>query len=229
VPDAAPLILALETATNRASAALLRAEQVIAVARSDTERHHAEAILGILDAVFEQAGVALPAVEAFAVAVGPGGFTSLRVGLSTVKGLAFGSALPVAGISTLAAQVAAVDGQGEPLLSVLDARRGELYAGLFADPERAPMLAEGVYRPAELPALPASTALCGHGVAALAPALREATGLALPVRPAFESLVAAVGRLGARALARGEGQSAAGLEPRYLRRSQAEEVAASGG
>ena len=102
-------------------------------------------LLGELAALLGGAGVALTDVGAFAVSTGPGAFTGLRVGLATVKGLAYALGRPVVGVSTLRAHalrgVRAL-GVGEPgaaYVPILDARRGEVYAAAFTA-ELAPLL-----------------------------------------------------------------------------------------
>ena len=92
---------------------------------------HAEIILPLVASVFAKARASLSDLDGIAVSIGPGSFTGLRIGLSTVKGLAYGGQLPVAGVSTLlaiAARVCAFDGL---ICSMLDARKNEAYASFF--------------------------------------------------------------------------------------------------
>ena len=97
-----PLLLALETSGRVLSVALLRGEEVLAERQGARERPGAESLLPAVDEVLVRAGVRVADVEAFAVSIGPGSFTGLRVGIATVKGLAFGSGRPVAAVSSLA-------------------------------------------------------------------------------------------------------------------------------
>jgi tRNA A37 threonylcarbamoyladenosine modification protein TsaB len=124
------------------------------------------------------------------------------------------------------------------VIAALDARRGELYAaGWSAAALRAsvqsagpaeglvPLLAEGVYTPAELAAaLPAGGLVVGEGGPLLAEALIEASGGRLQVEapPGCVPAARSVGRLGLAVLARGESLAAADLVPRYVRRAEAE-------
>jgi tRNA threonylcarbamoyladenosine biosynthesis protein TsaB len=100
-----PLLLAVETATRVMSVALLDGERVVAEISSDDERVHSERLLPAVDRLLDLAGVSLADVGAFAVSIGPGSFTGLRIGLATRSALRAGRARPVAPVSTLAARV----------------------------------------------------------------------------------------------------------------------------
>ncbi len=230
----APLLLAIESSGRTPSVALLRADEPLGEIEGRRGRTGAESLLPAVDAVLSQAGIDLEAVSGFAVSIGPGSFTGLRVGVATVKGLAFGSDRPVVPVPTLAALArgaAAACGAepGEVIVSLLDARRGELYAGGWriaasgAEPERAAP-AEGVYTPEGLaPLLSPGSWLVGEGVAAGGARLRDAAREAgARLGPAWEPHARDVAALGRLALARGEAVPADALLPRYLRRAEAE-------
>ena len=125
-------LLAIECATRSASVALLL-DGALAGERICHDRgNHAETLLGLLDDLLGDTRVSLEEIDGFAVSIGPGSFTSLRVGLATVKGLAFGSDAPVAPISTLAALAWQAGGAAKSdVAAALDARRGELYGAVF--------------------------------------------------------------------------------------------------
>jgi tRNA threonylcarbamoyladenosine biosynthesis protein TsaB len=214
----------LETATRATSVALLRGEEPIAEEAGAVDATAAETLLPAVDAVLRRATVDVSDLEGFAVSIGPGSFTGLRVGLATLKGLAFGSARLVAPVSTLAALACTAPRRDLPVVPLLDARRGEMYAAAFdlAEDLPRPTLEEGVYTPAELAArLPARCVLVGEGVALCAAEIRAQLGagvLAVPSDPAARH----VGVLGARMLALGEGVTVDRAVPRYLRRAEAE-------
>ncbi len=220
------LLLAIESATQVASVALLRGDALIAELTSCDERPHSERLLPLIDEALALAGAELAQIAAFAISAGPGSFTGLRVGIATLKGLAFGSALPVAPVSTLAALAAAAVGATGPVAALLDARRGEVYAGCFAAPgDDTATLAESVYTPEvlarELPE--AATIVVGEGAEAAAAelaALRLDLQLLAPAQ--CRASAARVAQLGRRLLAQGGGVDAAALRPRYLRRAEAE-------
>jgi tRNA threonylcarbamoyladenosine biosynthesis protein TsaB len=205
--------------------ALLRGEALLGELTTTGARPHSERLLPAVDRVLAGAGVTLAEVGAFAVSIGPGSFTGLRIGVATLKGLAFGSQAPVAAVSTLAALArAAGDGQ-EPVVALLDARRGEVYAAAFRRAGEAPdpLLPPGVYTPAQLASvLPARCRLVGEGAGLVGPALVRALGAGVGCEPALAPAAEQVAELGARLLAQGGGIDVEALVPSYLRRAEAE-------
>jgi tRNA threonylcarbamoyladenosine biosynthesis protein TsaB len=220
-----PLVLALETATADLSVALLRGEELVDEV-SAAAGPAAETLLPAVDTLLERTGVALAALEAFAISIGPGSFTSLRVGIATVKGLAFETGVPIAPVSTLAALARAAGPTDRLVVPMLDARRGEVYAAAYAaGSRRHVVLPEGVYSPEALCArirppcllVGEGAALCGEVIAA---ALGE--GVALLPPPEGSASARHVGALGVEQLAHGPWLPAEQLVPHYLRRAEAE-------
>src|SRR3954464_12646327 len=125
------LILALDTTTRTGSSALVRDGVVLCEAASDPEQSAAQHLPGDLIALLDAAHVGLDAIDVFAVAIGPGSFTGLRVGIATMQGLAFAVGKPLIGVSALAA-LAAIAGSGR-VAAWIDAWRGEVYAALYHD------------------------------------------------------------------------------------------------
>ncbi|HVH04841.1 MAG TPA: tRNA (adenosine(37)-N6)-threonylcarbamoyltransferase complex dimerization subunit type 1 TsaB [Myxococcota bacterium] len=219
------LILAVESATSVVSVALLRGEVLVDEWTSEDARAPSERLLPGIDALLARTGTPLGAIAAFAVSVGPGSFTGLRVGIATVKGLAFASGRRVAAVPTLAALAhAGADGRA-PVAALLDARRGEVYAAVYGA-DGAMLLAETVAKPAALAErLAAGTRIvAGEGAEAAAAELAALRGADVVVlrRPIGLARARAVGVLGARLLARGAGIDAPQVAPRYVRRAEAE-------
>lgn len=127
-------ILALDTATENCSAALLVDGQLTARERL-LERGHAENILGMIDEVLAEAGASLSGVTAIAFGRGPGSFTGVRLAASVTQGLAHGACVPVVPVSDLAAvaqRVLGDDASAQRVLVCNDARMREVYWGCFA-------------------------------------------------------------------------------------------------
>ncbi|MBV1875821.1 MAG: tRNA (adenosine(37)-N6)-threonylcarbamoyltransferase complex dimerization subunit type 1 TsaB [Cycloclasticus sp.] len=121
-------ILAIETATEACSAALLMDGEIID--RFEVApREHGNLILSMVDELLSEAGVKLQQMDALAFGRGPGSFTGVRMATGVIQGLAFGVDLPVAPVSTLAAlaQQALAQPEGQTVYAALDARMGEVY------------------------------------------------------------------------------------------------------
>ncbi|WED78686.1 tRNA (adenosine(37)-N6)-threonylcarbamoyltransferase complex dimerization subunit type 1 TsaB [Aeromonas allosaccharophila] len=125
-------ILAVDTATEACSAALLVGEKVFS-RWEEAPRDHTRKILPMVQAVLDDAGITLGDLDAIAFGRGPGSFTGVRIGISVAQGLAFGAGVPLIGISTLAAMAQGayrLDG-AEQVLTAIDARMNEVYFGRY--------------------------------------------------------------------------------------------------
>ncbi|ODB92323.1 tRNA N6-adenosine(37)-N6-threonylcarbamoyltransferase complex dimerization subunit TsaB [Candidatus Thiodiazotropha endoloripes] len=128
-------LLAIETATEACSAALLIDDQ-IELRYEIKPRGHSELILSMMDELLGEAGLSANQLDAMAFGRGPGSFTGVRIATGVIQGAAFAADLPVVPVSTLAALAQrAYREKGEPnLLTAFDARMGELYwAGYRVD------------------------------------------------------------------------------------------------
>jgi tRNA threonylcarbamoyladenosine biosynthesis protein TsaB len=135
-------ILGIDAATRTASVALIEDEAAIDEQRSD-KRHLvnagasnsvgncAEIIVPLINSLFEKNHLTPADLSTIAVSIGPGSFTGLRVGLATAKGIAYSGGLPLIGISTLLALAAGVKDFDGIICSLLDARKNDVYVGLF--------------------------------------------------------------------------------------------------
>ena len=126
------LCLAVTSSTSVVGVAVGRAgaPAAEAVAREvATDRRHAEELTPLVARTLVEAGLTLDQIECFAVDVGPGRFTGLRVGLATVRALALASARPVVALSSL--EILAAAEPERPVLAVVDARRGEVFQQRF--------------------------------------------------------------------------------------------------
>lgn len=221
-------ILALDTAAEACSVALLADGQVIE--RVETApRRHAASLLPMAEACLAEASFELGALDAVAFGRGPGSFTGLRIATGVAQGIAFGAELPVLPVSNLAAGAAAAWRRHgwRRVLVAFDARMDELYAAAFELSDTGLPCAvsdEALLAPSAL-VLPAGGDWCGAGSAFTAwPALAGALALAAVdagLSPTARDLLGPA----AAALARGEGVAAEEALPVYLR----ERVAWQGG
>lgn len=125
-------VLALDTATRRATVALCEGETILAEhAREVTT--HSEGLLALVQRVLDESCLTADRLDGVACGRGPGSFTGLRIGLATAKGLCLAADLPLVCLSSLLplARAAAPAAGQRAVLAVLDARRGEVFSGLF--------------------------------------------------------------------------------------------------
>jgi len=223
------MILAIDTSGATFSAALVKEETVLAEIFFLSDRHHAEMLLPGIDRMLHDANVRLTDLTAMACTVGPGSFTGIRIGVSTVKGLAIAVGLPVIGVSTL--EALAINAAGFPgwICPMIDAKRGQVYAGLYrcSGPGMlVNVISDCVIDPAGILAKIAGDALfVGSGA--------KVYGDLVCTRPGGRSYfaaphlhrisAAAVGVIARRRSQAGEHVDAMRLTPLYLRRPEAEE------
>ena len=124
-------ILAFESSAVSAAVALIEDNKLVAQSFQNCGLTHSRTLLPMAESLLAGCGVPLSAVDAFAVAAGPGSFTGLRIGVATVKGLAFPSDTPCVGVSTLEAMAYNLEGFSEEICCVMDARAGQVYNARF--------------------------------------------------------------------------------------------------
>lgn len=217
-------ILAIDTATEACSVALQANNQITALFEV-CPREHTQRILPMVQQVLQQQGMTLSELDALAFGRGPGSFTGVRIGISVAQGLGMGAALPLVGVSTLAAMAQGVwrlNG-AQRVLTAIDARMGEVYWAEYQRDAQGNWQGEeteAVLRPEEalerMTALRGEWAIAGTGWQAW-PQLKESTNLNLsPVvitLPAAEDILP-VAEI---ALAAGCSVAAENAEPVYLR------------
>ncbi|HTM22901.1 MAG TPA: tRNA (adenosine(37)-N6)-threonylcarbamoyltransferase complex dimerization subunit type 1 TsaB, partial [Kofleriaceae bacterium] len=134
------IVLAVDTSTMTTSVAVLdgphpaahAADVHVRAAGRSVARPASDNLLPLIERALADAGLAAAAVDAYAVGAGPGSFTGLRIGMATIKGLAFAAGKPVWAVSSLEAlALDAGAADGTLVAAVVDARRGEVFAGWF--------------------------------------------------------------------------------------------------
>lgn len=125
------LILAMDSTAVAASVALLTDGAPLAAFHLDNGNTHSETLLPMVESVLRCTGKTVDDIDLFAVSAGPGSFTGVRIGVATVKGLAFGKGKPCVGVSTLEALAENLVPTGGLLCPVMNARRGQVYNALF--------------------------------------------------------------------------------------------------
>ena len=123
-------ILALDTSAKTASVALTDVRRLIAANTLNAGLTHSETLLPMVVSLLSDANTAVDDVDMFACTVGPGSFTGVRIGVSVVKGLAYGKNKVCVGVSTLEALARNIDNDGI-IVPVMDARRSRLYRAVF--------------------------------------------------------------------------------------------------
>ncbi|MBZ0157959.1 MAG: tRNA (adenosine(37)-N6)-threonylcarbamoyltransferase complex dimerization subunit type 1 TsaB [Alphaproteobacteria bacterium] len=124
-------LLAIETSTMLGGVALMEDSTLVAEMRMNIQVTHSERILTGIDHLLRHAGFGLEEIDVFGIAIGPGSFTGLRVGLSTLKGLVYASGKPLVSVPTLEAFAWNLPFAAHPVCPLLDARKREVYAGVF--------------------------------------------------------------------------------------------------
>jgi tRNA threonylcarbamoyladenosine biosynthesis protein TsaB len=212
-----PTILAIETTTELASAALLHGTQLL-LREAPSVQTHSQNILPMVQSLLNEAGIRLADCDAVAFGAGPGSFTGVRTGCGIAQGLAYGAGLPVVPVVSLLAMAEACREQTGAVdaLCVLDARMGEVYWAQYRY--------EGAWRTIVEPTLSRPEAVtpqgevlaCGNGLSVYSPQFSGfdfAFGVNADIMP-HATRVAVLAR---DAFARGETLDPAAAQPIYLR------------
>ena len=240
------LILALDTTSEVGGVGIFRDHECLArVANDGPANRYSVSLFYMVDQAIEEAKVrhGVPArgladMGLIAVATGPGSFTGIRVGLAAAQGWAKAFGLPVRGVSVLEALVEAAQIRTDWATSILDARRGEFFVGLFHRQPQGDTDCQPCYLPADegrllkpeeldpfltrrLPeGAEATCVVRGHDRAALA--LREDLSSSFQWQAVTGTLVESVARLGFRDYRTGKQQGTSDLDAYYIRRPDAE-------
>lgn len=125
------LTLAFDTSTQTASVAVLKDRTVLFDGILNLGLNHSEVLLPLIEQALIQTKIKIEAIDLFACTIGPGSFTGLRIGASTLKGLILGTGKPAVGVSSLAALALNPGECRKTVYSVMDAGRGQVYVACF--------------------------------------------------------------------------------------------------
>ncbi len=212
------MLLAIDTSTRYAGVALADAGRVISCRSWRSAVNHTAELMPAVARTLEEAGLTVNALAGIAVALGPGGFSALRVGMSAAKGLALASGRPLVGIGTLDLEAQPFLDSGRPVCTLLDAGRREVASASFDSAGQ--RTREDLIGPPEelLSELAETTLFCGEGAPPQAALIRERLGgSAILVGHSAASRLWALAELGWRRLEAGEADDLATLQPYYLR------------
>lgn len=233
------IFLAIETSGYSTGVALIRGDAVLFETVADTASRHNEVLLFLINEAFSHIrlsttlGSRLSAIDHLAgifLTIGPGMFTSLRVGLSVAKGLALARQIPLKGVNTLFALSTTVEQvfhSPYPVLALIDARKQELYAGLYLMGRICipPAVVSPFFIPEWLSKVKIDYSkpllLAGDGAKLVEPVLSQAGIDFIPTNITFPSARVVAG-LGMRLLKEEGPDDRQLLEPLYLRRTDAE-------
>ena len=226
------IVLAIDTCDARGSVALLRDEEVLGLAAHETEEDYSSWLLPSVEEVLKGAGLGMGQVEAYAVAAGPGSFTGVRVGLTTVKAWAEVYGKPVAAVSRLEAIGVQATGGTKCVAAFADAQRGQVFGAVYQREGKGLKRVgdEIVIAPGKFVEVTAE--LCHSGEISWistdpAPVSREAAWKEREkhgevIEQVSAVLAPTIGRIGLRQLKEGRATDALELDANYVRRSDAE-------
>ena len=218
-------ILAVDTSGNVCSAAVLKDGRVLSEIYIDNKKTHSEMLGPMVDDVLKAAGMAIHDMDLYACAIGPGSFTGLRIGTAMIKAFAHASGRPAIGVNTLDALSYNISCTDARVCPIIDARRGEVYTAAYQAGERVTD-----YRALPLNALLAEccdkeTIFLGDAAVGYEETILCTSHLfCIAQRGIVLQRAASVALVAFDLYSKGIQQDAFGLEPFYLRETQAERM-----
>jgi tRNA threonylcarbamoyladenosine biosynthesis protein TsaB len=221
-------VLGIDTSTMCCSVGLIDDDQVISEYLLNIPLTHSERLIGTIELVLREAHCALGDLDGWTISLGPGSFTGLRIGVSTVKGLAFATQKPVVGVSTLDVLASQTTPHPHLICPILDARKQEIYTAFYRYEEGDLLKRLSPYQAIRPEALVKTiherTIFIGDGVKNYGEYIRNSLpSLAIfPPFPLHISYGSAVANLGRELLRKGEYLNLSTFTPTYVRPSEAE-------
>ena len=215
--------LAIDTSTRYASVALSREGQVVAELSWRSERNHSIELVPAIKALMDRSPIAAHQLRAIFVARGPGGFSALRVGISTAKTMASSLKIPMVSVPTLDVEAEPYLKLGERIWAVIEAGRNRVYLGRYGAANADGQPDYAVVDHGTLASMArGSILLCGEGVPSVADMVRErlSSGAKVVELPSPTRRPSILAHLGYRRWQAGQTDDPATLQPLYLRTSQ---------
>jgi tRNA threonylcarbamoyladenosine biosynthesis protein TsaB len=221
-------VLGIDTSTSSGSVGLINDEEIISDYLLNIQGTHSERLLGAIELVLRETRCPIESIDGWAISLGPGSFTGLRIGLSTVKGLAFATGKPVAGVSTLDVLASQIAPTPYLICPILDARKKEVYTALYRYEEACSPKRLSPYqavKPEDLAQkIKEQTIFIGDGVKTYREFLLNSLPFwsIFPPAPLHFPHGSMVAKLGSKLLQEGQGLDISNLIPIYVRSSEAE-------
>lgn len=226
------IVLSIDTCDSRGSVALLQEDAVLGLIPHETSDEYSSWLLPAVNEVLDKAGLAMADLDGYAVASGPGSFTGVRVGLTTVKAWVEVYGKPVVAISRLEGFAAQVAGPAEYVAAFVDAKRGQAFGAIYRK-ESEDLVSVGdemVIAPGKFVETAGELAngkkICwispDPALIEADPAWKERAKHGETIERASATLAGIIGRIGLRRLKEGKATDALRLDANYVRRSDAE-------
>ena len=221
-------VLGIDTSTSCGAVGLIDDGEVISDYLLNLPVTHSERLLEAIEFVLREARCSIKDVDGWAVSLGPGSFTGLRIGVSTVKGLAFATGKPVAGVSILDVLASQIAPTSHLICPILDARKKEVYTAFYRYREDNSLERQTDYsalRPEDLvKKIREQTIFLGDGVRTYRAFLIQSLGSVaiFPSSPFHLSHGSMVAKLGFELLKKGKSLDVSAFSPIYIRPSEAE-------
>lgn len=220
-------ILALDTSSASGSIAVLSGQKLLAEVTIGNVGKHSDWLMPSIDSLLKDLNISINEIDIFAVDIGPGSFTGLRIGISTIKGLAWPLGKKIVGVSTLEALALNLRASGVTVCPILDARKNEVYTALYRyDLDKIEtVMGDSAVKPEaiieEVNRLEAPVIFLGDGLKAYLERIKTEVKKVLIAPELLWHLRAS--NIGLRALERLDtAKDASELTPVYLRKSEAE-------
>lgn len=221
------IVLGIDTSTLLGSAAVIDNGQLVYEYIDNTKTSYSKRLLIMIDNALKGAVINIERIDGYALAIGPGSFTGLRIGLSVCKGFFAATGKPIIGVDTLDTLANTLKYSPNIICPILNAKKGEVYSALYRykdnvlnkltddmviDPER---LCSMIIEP---------TIFVGDGIDVYRELLSEKVGNMAIFTPETKgySNAASIAKIGLKKLERGDVTNAITLKPKYIRCSEAE-------